>query len=263
MKSVSNALKIENLSYKNILNNISFSLEEKTFNVLIGSNGSGKTTLVKCIAGLLEYEGIVSIFNEIVTKENYSELIKKMGVHIDSNYLIDGTSLYNITYPLSNLGYGEIEAKKAAYDISKKLDIEYLLTKQVSTLSLSEKKLVSFASAMVHKPKLIIVDDSFDELDSYYRKKVIYYMRDLKKSTVLFITNNEKYYLIADSLIFIKDGKIEKKGELNDFLEEEKIFVKNNSKQPFLVDLSNKLKVYELIDDVILDMDEMVKAIWK
>ena len=54
---MSSIIKIQNLYYKDILNDVSFDLEENTFNVLIGPNSSGKTTLVKCILGLIDYNG--------------------------------------------------------------------------------------------------------------------------------------------------------------------------------------------------------------
>ena len=253
MKSI---LKIDNLSYKDILKKINLSLSEKSFNVLVGPNGSGKTTLIKCIAGLIKYEGNITLYNN----KNY---INDIGVFMDDNFLLDGTSLYNITYPLLNLKYDEKSAKKKAYDISKKLDIDSLLMKNINELSLSERKIISFTSTIVCEPKLIIIDDSFQELDSYNRKKIINYLKRQNKSTILFITNNEEDILLADNLIIMNDGKIIECMGLKEILNDEKIFIKNDIKLPFLVDLSHKLKSYELIDDIILNKNEMVDTIWK
>ena len=66
-----NVLEIKNLKYKNVLKNITFSLEENTFNILIGANGSGKTTIVNCIRGLIKYDGNISFdTNNLPTNDN-------------------------------------------------------------------------------------------------------------------------------------------------------------------------------------------------
>lgn len=257
------ALRIENLNYSNILKDVSIFLEEKTFNVLVGQNGSGKTTLVKSILGLTERSGTILVLGSEMNKNNKSELLKNIGVVMENTFLLDGTALYNIMYPLLNLNYEEMEAKKEAYSISKKLDIDSILLNDTKDLSISEKKLVSFATAVVHNPSLIIIDDSFDELDNYYRSKVIDYLKSQKNSTILFITNNEEDILLADNLIIMNDGQVIKYGSMNELIKDENIFIKNNIKLPFLVDLSHKLKSYELIDDVILDIDRMVDEVWK
>lgn len=265
-------LKVENLKYKNILNGISLSIEEESFNVLMGSNGSGKTTLVCAIVGLIKYDGSIYFLNDLMVKDNIKELRKEIGVFSDLDSLLPGKVLYNITYPLLNLGYKETDAKKEAYEISKKLDIENLLNRDVADLSLFERKMVLFVLSIIHKPKLLIIDDSLDELDAYYREKVIKYMRKLNnnmKVTILFITNNKEDIYFANNIIFLDNGKIIGIKKNDEILDDEKTFIKVNSRQPFLVDLSNKLKSYELIEknmlDIldILDIDEMVNKIWK
>lgn len=255
-------LKIDNLYYKKILKNISLSLEENSFNVLIGGNGSGKTTLVKAISGLIEYSGDIFLLNELISKENIKEMRKNIGVCM-MPLPSEGTVLDIIMYPLRNLNYNEKEAKEIVYKISKKLNIEDLLFKNINELTLSKKKMVCFASSVIHSPQLVIVDESFDELDYYYRNKIINYLKKMKKSTVLFITNNEEDYLLADNLIFIECGKIVKSGSLSEVVKDSKIFINCDAKIPFFVDLSQKLKLYDLIDDTILDSKEMVDAIWK
>lgn len=256
-------LRIENLKYKDILNDISLDLEENTFNILMGENGSGKTTLVKSIVGLIKSVGTIIISNNIVCDENINEIRKNIGVLMETDILLPGTVLYNITYPLLNLNMKLEEAKKRAYEISREMGINGLLSKNVEELSLVDKKIVSFVVSVVHYPKLIIIDDSLDELDEKSREKILKFLKKLKKSTVLFVTNREKDILLSDNLIIMKNGKISASGKTSELLENEKNFLKNNLEPPFLVDLSEKLKSYDVIDDLILNVDDMVNAIWK
>lgn len=257
-------LKIENLTYKNILNNISLSLEEGSFNIITGANGSGKTTLIYAILGLLKYEGNIIFLNQLLDGNNIDELRKNIGVLLDNtNSLLPGNVLFNITYPLLNLKYTDEKAKKSAYEISKKLGINNLLLKDIEKLSISQKKMVSLAVSLVHNPKLIMIDDSLDELDDQNRKRVIKYLKGLDKSTILFVTNKENDIIFADNLIIMNNGKISVQGKVREIINNEKNFVKNNVQMPFLVELSHKLKSYDLIKDMFLDYDEMVNAIWK
>lgn len=257
-----NILKIKNLNYKNILKDISLNLDENSFNVLIGPSGSGKSILVKCIVGLLKYEGFIYIDNKLIDSKNIYELRKNFGIMLDNSFLEDESVLYNIMYPLINLKYDLESARKEVYSIAKSLDIEDLLLLNVKDLSISKRKLVSLSRTLISKPRILIIDDSFDELDNSYRKKIINYLKGIT-STVIFVTNNEEDILLSDKVIIINDGKIISHIDMKKAIEDERLFTKNNLKLPFLVELSHKLKDYNLIDDVILDTKEMVDVIWK
>jgi len=263
---VSSNFIVKNLYFKDILKDINFNLEKGTINVLMGKNGSGKTLLFKCLFGLVESEGIISINDVIVTKENLEEMRKKIGIYLGLNTLEDKNVFLNIMEPLINLNYEHAKAKKKVYEISKKLGIENLLYKDIKTLSNSQKKIVSFAQSVIHEPKVILVDGLFESLDTYYKYKIINFftqMKKVKKSIILFTTNNSEDLNFADSLLIIKNGKILVSGILEELVQYESLFSKNDIKLPFLIDLSYKLKVYNIIDRLIYDEDEMVDDIWQ
>ena len=250
-------LTIQNLKYKNILNEISLDLEKNSFNILAGESGTGKTTLIKSILGLIKYEGQIYFENSCINEKNINEI----GVCFSSSNLLSSTVLNNLLFPLVNLGYSEKKAKKRAYEISKKLDISSILNKNIDDLSTYELSVVSFACCVIHDPKLLLIDNSFDMLDNYYRNKIINYMKKME-STIVFVTNNEKDFLLADKILFLKDGKIDSINS-NELINSEKKFIKYGVEMPFLMNLSLKLMSYEVLDDVILNVDEMVDEIWK
>ena len=259
-------LRTENLSYKDILNDVSFEIAKNSFNVLIGPNSCGKTTLVKCLGGLLECSGSIFFNNCIISTDNVCNM-KEFGLVIDLPFILNGSVMDNLMYPLLNLGYSEYDAKKKIYSTSDKLDVGYILMKNVNDLKSAEKKILCFLRGIIHEPKIIIIDDLFDSLNSFYKKKIFSYLKKLKNRTILFMSSNEEYILYAnednDTVIIMNKGKIVEQASLKDIIIDDKKFVKNGIKLPFIVDLSHKLKSYDLLEDITLEIDEMVNKIWE
>lgn len=263
---MSSGLKVENLNYKKLLKDINFILKEGTTTALIGKNSSGKTLLLKSLFGLCKYEGIVSLDGVIIINNNIDEQIKQFGIYTDLNNLENKNAFLNIIEPLENLNYSINKAKKKVYEISRKLGIDSLLYKDFNLLSYSEKKVISFAQSIVHEPKVILIDNLFHSLDIYYKNKIVTYLNQIKKSRksiIIFTTNDNEDLFLADNLIVIKSGKIVDSGSVKDLIQNENLFLKNDIKLPFIVDLSYKLKAYDLIDDLIYEHDKMVDEIWK
>ena len=111
------ALKIENLSYKNILKNINIDIEDNNIYALIGKSGSGKTTFLKCIFNLIKYEGTI----------NSQYPLTKIGIYLNDIKFLYNDVYSNLSNPLINLGISKSNCKKTVFDICKKLDIENLI----------------------------------------------------------------------------------------------------------------------------------------
>ena len=256
-------LKIENLKYKNVLKSVTLSLEEKTFNILIGIGGSGKTTIVNCIRGLVNFEGNINIFGNDINKKNDLDVYKNVGFFLDESIVLEDNVFEELLTLLINIGYDEDKAKKRIYNIAKKFEITELLFENKEKLFSYQKTLILFIFSIIHEPKLLIIDNSLDDLDEKNRKLIFDYLKSQKKLTVLFISNNNKYFELADSLFLLKDGKIVLSGSLDKIVENESIFIKCGSSIPFIYDLSNKLISYEILKKPVLDFEKMVNKIWK
>lgn len=263
---MSDVLSVENLNYKNILKNINFTLKKGTINALIGASGSGKTTILKSIFGLIKSEGFISVDGLIINQKNINELRNKMSIYLDIDVLHNKSVFLNIMEPLKNLNYSEDDAKKKIYSISKKMGIENLLYKNIDELSYSEKKVVAFTQSIIHEPNIILINNIFDSLDINYKEKILSYLKQIKKHkkcTILFVSNNNEDLFLADNVLIIKNGNISATGALEELVGQENLFSKNDLRLPFIIDLSYKLKAYEVIDRLIYDADEMVDELWQ
>lgn len=263
---MNNGLVLENLGFKDILSNITCDFKCGTINALIGSSSSGKTTLLKSIAGLIEYSGNIKILGIKLNDQNIEEQRKNIAIYLNLKRLKDKSVFANIIEPLLNLNYEEEVAKKIVYELSKKLGIYDILFKEINELSYSQKKVVAFAQSIIHSPIIILIDNLFESLDDYYKNKIITYLKSIKKnkkSIIIFTTKDSENIFIADNLLIIKDGKIKDQGEVNELLNKENLFIKNDVNLPFISDLSSKIQAYDLIDRPIKNIVEMVDNIWQ
>ena len=263
---------IKNLNFKydnkQIFNNFNLEIKESTFTTIIGLNGSGKSTLIKTILGLLKYDGEIKIDELTLNKENIKEIRKKIGVVFENpdNQFVAETVMDDIAFSLENLKLNSKDIKRKVREISNYIGISNLLEKEPSVLSGGEKQLVALASALVHEPKILILDEALTMVDVRTRKQIYSILEDINKNknmTIINVTHDMDELLYGDDIILIDNGNVILKGPKEEVLLEEKIFNSLNLELPFMVNLSIKLKYYGLVDKLIFDMKEMVDQIWK
>lgn len=228
-------IKILNLNYgyeNTLFDNLNLEIKSKTLNTLIGPNGSGKTTLSLILAGLIKTDNVY--FDE--EKANNKELNKKI-IYINE--------------------FSKIKKVKIVDEKINKI-IKPILNKKNKTKQ--EQVIINILMSISEKPELLILDDVLSIIDN--KQKIIEIIKK-EKITLINITNNIEESLYTDNIIILNNKKIIINSKKEKVLEQEKLLKENNISLPFMVDLSNKLKFYNLIEEPILDMDEMVDKLWK
>ena len=269
---MSKAVSIKNLNFnydsKQIFSNFNLDINSGEFVSLIGPNGSGKSTLIKIIVGLLEFDGEVYINDLLLNKNNIKQIRKKVGVllnNVDSQ-LISNKVFDNIAFPLVNQGISRDKIITSVEDIASKLNIKDLLNKNISEVNNMEKTLINLASVLVYKPEFLIFDEAFENLDKYERDNILTILKNLNKIeniTIIDVTQNMEDILFGNMILILDNGKIAQYDSNDKIFDNSKIFSKLGLDLPFMVDLSIKLKYYNLIDRIIYDMEEMVDVLWK
>jgi energy-coupling factor transport system ATP-binding protein len=267
-----NIIKIKNLSFgyneKLIFNNLNLNINQGEWVSVVGPNSSGKSTLVKLLTGLLPNNDNIYISDLKLNKENINTIRKKIGVIFSNvnNQFVGETVRDDIAFILENLQYNSKEINKRIEKISKELGIEDLLNLEPNYLNANDKQKVVLASVLIHNPSILILDEVFSMVDKYERSNIFKLLKKIhkeKKITIINVTNDLEETYFSDRVVILKNGSILLEGLTNEILKKEEILRKNGFKIPFMVDLSLKLKLYGLIDDIVLDMDEMVMKIWK
>lgn len=224
-----------NFKYKDeLFNDLNLSIKLNTINMLIGPNGSGKTTLGKIISGQIKTKNIY--FDETLIDPT------KYIIYLDKNIKLNKNKLK------------KLQKTKVYSDFN--LDIT-----DISNVSLYEiQQLVNIAYAISLKPVVLILDRVLDKISN--KKQILDYIKQ-KKITLINITNDIEQSLDSDKIIILNNGKIISNSKPSTILKNEKLLKENNIELPFMVDLSNKLKFYGLIENNILDINEMVETLWK
>ena len=262
---------IRNLTFKyrtkDMFDNVDMDIEKGKITSIIGPNGSGKSTLVKILVGLYRYNGKIEINNIPLLKDNRKEIRKNIGVVFTNpdNQFVAETVMDDIAFTLENMNYKKIDIRKKIEEVSKYLGIYDILECNPHDLNSNQKQLVSLASALVHDPKILILDEALTMLDPYDKEKILKILKELnsKGLTILNISHDIEDTLISDKIYVLDKGKIVLSGTKEEVYKEEDKLHKLGFELPFMVELSNRLMFYDLIDHVIYDMEEMVDILWK
>lgn len=267
-----NILNINNLSYftneKVIIDNLDLSVEKGKIYAVIGNNNCGKTTLIKLISGIIPTTDKIVLNNISLNKKNVSDYIVELGVvlsRFENQFLFDNV-YQELSFPLKNLGYGKDDIEYKINKILEEFDFQDYKGKSINELTLSEKQKLLIIIALVHQPKLLVMDDPFSMINNRETAKIFEVLKEKCQNedlTVLFTTNNLDDTLHADNLIVMDKGKVVLSGEKFDVLKEDQQLLKLGLEIPFMVDLSIKLKFYNLIDEFYLNMEDMVNTLWK
>jgi len=221
-------------SYKkaNVINNISFFVNEGQFLVLLGPSGCGKSTILNIIAGLVsDYTGSVFIDNDNV--DNVSPKDRNIGFVFQNYALYPNLTVYgNMAFSLKFKSkdapeFSEILKinpnfnKKQLIDlrvkqVAKLLEINDILSKKPHELSGGQSQRVAIGRALVRKPKIFLFDEPLSNLDAKLRRILrdeIKKIHQLLKTTVIYVTHDQEEALtLADEIIVINDGKVQQKG---------------------------------------------------
>ncbi|MFW9998485.1 MAG: energy-coupling factor ABC transporter ATP-binding protein [Candidatus Hodarchaeota archaeon] len=214
------------------MQDVSFKLEEKVICGLTGNNGSGKTTLLKLIVGLLKPQsGNVKIFKNVLTRDKKKlwEIRKSIGFLFQNpdNQLFAPTIEEDISFGARNLRLEEEEVKKRVNWALDAVGLSEFREYSPFNLSWGQKKRAALAGLLVMKPKLLILDEPFANLDFksiYNHLKILEKLRRENKITILFTSHNLFFVEHwAKYMLFLDEGKIIFEGSPNAGLENSKV----------------------------------------
>lgn len=204
---------------KDAIKDITLDIESGDIFAFIGHNGAGKTTLIKCIVGLLDYDkGSIKI-DGIDVKENLLAA-KKIFAYIPDNPNIyetmSGIQYLNFISDAFNLSESERKEKIEKY--STILDLKSKLGDKISSYSHGMKQKLVIIGALIHSPKLLVLDEPFVGLDPEASFKIKNIFKELtEEGTAIFFSTHvlETAEKICNKVAVIRHGEVIKCGEMS------------------------------------------------
>ena len=248
---------------RQVLNNISLSVEEGEIFGLLGPSGAGKTTLIKMLIGLLSAtSGNIAILGKELDKK-IDESFPSFGMVLDNDGLYDRLNCYDNLELYARI-YSISNRKKVINDLLEKVGLIESSKKSVSNLSKGMRQRLSFARAILHPPKIVFLDEPTSGLDPATTLQIHSMMKMLKESgTTIFLTthNMNEAQKMCDHRALLNEGNIVEEGTPEDIcLHHRKkceVNIEMTNGEKYMVDSHDLLTVLQ----TVLDTNNKIRSI--
>lgn len=224
----------KSIKNKEIVKGITFSINEGEVLGFLGPNGAGKSTTLRMIVGLSSpTSGKILIDGYSITKD-YVKAMSKVGC------IIEGPDMYNYLSGLENLKMlASMNKNVVNEDITRVIELvgmQNRINEKVSTYSLGMKQRLGLAQALIHKPKLLILDEPTNGLDPSGINEFRHIIKDLaKKENIAVLVSSHlisEVELMCDTVAIIKSGTLLKYASVSELISDKEVsfVLSDNSK---------------------------------
>lgn len=203
---------------KNAIEDINLTIENGDIYGFIGPNGAGKSTTIKCLVGIHSFEKGSIMLDGLSIKDNPIEFKHQI------SYVPDNPDLYEFLTGMEYINfvsnvYDEDVSKEDIINLAKKFNLENNLLEPIRTYSHGMKQKIALIGALIHKPKLIVLDEPFVGLDpkaAFDLKEII---KELCQNGMMVFFSSHVLEVVekfCNKIAIIKNGQIVSSGLTND-----------------------------------------------
>jgi len=223
---MTDALAIRNVSHsygaRKALDDVSFSVAPGSFTVLLGLNGAGKSTLFSLVTRLYAARhGEIDIFGADVMREPGAAL-RRLGVVFQARTLdLELSLMQNLVYHAALHGIGPIEARRLGMEALKRAGLAERANDKARALSGGQMRRVEIARALLHAPKLLLLDEPTVGLDIKARADLLAHVRGLVRDEglgVLWTTHLIDEIADDDQVVILHHGRVLATGRAADIV---------------------------------------------
>ncbi len=232
---------------RKIVENISFEINSGEIFGFLGPNGAGKTTTIKMITGLLKIDEGEVFINGKNVKTNFEEALSSVGG------IIENPEMYGYLSGRENLEiYGRMHSKVSKERIDEIINLvklENRIDDKVKKYSLGMRQRLGLAQALLHNPKLLILDEPTNGLDPVGIKELRDTLRELaeKEGLAVLVSSHllSEMELMCDRFGIIDSGKIIDMKTMRDIKNQE-----NSSKNVYEIEVDNGGKAFAALENI-------------
>ncbi len=194
------------------IDDISFTVADKEFMVIVGPSGCGKSTLLRMIAGLEEItEGTLSIDGKIINDLDPSE--RDIAMVFQNYALYPHMTVYdNMAFGLRLKKYKKAEIRERVMQTAQLLEMEEVLDRKPKTLSGGQRQRVAIGRAIIRRPKVFLFDEPLSNLDAKLRSQMRIELQKLHReinATMIYVTHDQTEAMtLGDRIAVLNKGKL-------------------------------------------------------
>lgn len=204
------------------LSDLSLTIEENDFFALLGPNGAGKTTTIGMISSLIKpSSGTIKLFNDTLDHSSWQAKSKIGIMPQEVNCNIFNTTLQTLMISAGMYGIDHKKALPLAKDLLIRLGLWDKRDKPITKLSGGQKRRVMLARAVIHKPKILLLDEPTAGIDVETREETWKFINEIHNDgTTIILTTHylEEAERLCNKVAIIDEGKLLRNSSMSELL---------------------------------------------
>lgn len=261
---MSDIIKVDRLNYKDLFNDLTMCIKRNSFVSISGSNNCGKTSLIRILGRDIKIPQPIIINDKNHNDYKIQEYLKMVQMIIPKEIIFLEDNLAD------ELSYHQIGSGKDQIEVTnflvRGLKLKKILSKNFTHLTSKEIILSQIAIALIQQPEILLIDNISSYFESNELQAIITFLelyREKYDLTLILTTTDLSVSLLTEHLYIISEGKVALEGTPLEVLQKDNVINKIGLEIPFMIDLSVKLRDYDLVNSIETNLDRMVDKLWK
>ncbi|MEO4052595.1 ABC transporter ATP-binding protein [Solibacillus sp. CAU 1738] len=218
---------------KDVLKNISFTVNPGETVALVGHTGSGKSSIINLLMRFYEFEkGDIMIDGQSIKSFSQQEIREKMGLVLQDPFLFYGTIASNIRLHNHTLTTADVQAAAEFVQADQFIDTlpekyEQKVTERGSTFSSGQRQLIAFARTIATNPKVLVLDEATAAIDTETEVAIQHSLEKMRKGrTTIAIAHRLSTIQDAEQILVLHQGEIKERGTHQELLAQKGLYHK-------------------------------------
>lgn len=232
----------------------------KKITAVIGPESSGKTTIFKLLANKVKNDSVY-LDRKKLNDYNINFLRNNVMTIFDFENFNTDYVKEELAYYLKKLKIDSSEISSRVASFTHYFKIEHIIDFKIEFLNVEEKCFIKILSFLIVNPMILGVDNLFSYIS---KEKTSLIMRYIKEHNIslIYTSTNPEYLLFADEVMVINNFRLIKSGD-RDIIFKDKVMKNLKLEVPFLTEINEYLRYYDLVNEDFNSINECVGALWK